>query len=395
MTELASTTLENEMDLILAYKKSIKIAELLGLTISTQTAFATAVSEVCREVIDKALEGILTLGTENESSRYFIAARITFLDNDHIQSLREGFEYAKKLVPFFEYTPEGSMATVLMKLAIPRSAKVDQKRVNDIKNYFAEGEPINPYEEVKQKNQELNKLYEEREMALTHANYLNKQKDEFLSVASHELNTPLTVLTTLAQVALRVNDNKDQKLEEFLKKIEIQSSKLRILIQQLLDISKIEHGKADYYKEEIDLNDFITSCVDLIRHFTPQHQLTVKLDKSTRVLIDKLRMEQVINNLVSNAAKYSLPGTVIHITSITDGKKSAIYIKDEGIGMSEETIANIFKKFYRSGDVLHKYRGLGMGLYIASRIVTDHDGEIQVESKEGTGSVFSVHLPVA
>lgn len=393
MIELASTTLENEMDLILAYKKSIKTAELLGFTISTQTAFATAVSEVCREVIDKAFDGVMMLATENEGIRYAIIARITFRDNDNLKSFREGFEYAKKLVPFFEYTSDGDMVTVLLKLGIPRSARVDPKKVNDVKQYFEEQGPINPYEEVKLKNVELNKLYEEREMALTHANYLNKQKDEFLSVASHELNTPLTVLTTLSQVALRINDNKNLKLEEFLKKIEIQSLKLKSLIQQLLDISKIENGKADYNKEEVDLNDFVANCVELMRHFIPQHKLQVELDNSTKILVDKLRMEQVINNLVSNAAKYSSPGSMIYITSTTDDSESVIYIRDEGIGMSEETIDNVFKKYYRSGDVLHKYRGLGMGLYIASRIVTDHNGEITVQSKEGEGSVFSVHLP--
>src|ERR1700753_1170462 len=99
MTEIAHVSLENEMDLILAYKKSIKTAELLGLTISTQTAFATAVFEVCREVIDKAFDGKLSLGAESDNVRFSIMARITFVDNDDLRSFREGFEYAKKLVP--------------------------------------------------------------------------------------------------------------------------------------------------------------------------------------------------------------------------------------------------------------------------------------------------------
>ncbi|HVS92672.1 MAG TPA: sensor histidine kinase [Mucilaginibacter sp.] len=396
MTELVSTTLENEMDLILAYKKSIKTAEQIGLTISTQTAFATAVSEVCREVIDKAFDGVLQLGVANDGGRFQIMATITFVDNDNLKSFREGFEYAKKLVPTFEYFANGNDVTVELKLGIPRSAKMDQRKVNDIKRYFELKGPINPYEEVKLKNVELNKLYEEREMALTHANYLNKQKDEFLSVASHELNTPLTVLTTLAQLASRMEAGKDVKLHEFLSKIEIQSSKLKALISQLLVISKIESGQPDYKIETVNANNFVTICVDLIKHFVPDHVVDLQLDDTNcSILIDKLRMEQVLNNLVSNAAKYSKKGSKILITTAGGTDDFCVNVQDHGIGMSEETTAKVFTKFYRSEDVTHRYRGLGMGLYIASRIVQDHNGQILIKSKEGQGSTFTICLPIA
>jgi len=394
MTELLSTSLENEMDLILAYKKSIKTAELLGLTISTQTAFATAVSEVCREVIDKAFDGKLALGAESDSGRFSMVAKITFVDDDELRSFREGFEYAKKLVPAFDYFSEGDDVTVELKMGIPRSARVDHRKVTEVKRYFDTEGPINPYEEVKLKNVELNKLNEEREMALTHANYLNKQKDEFLSVASHELNTPLTVLTTLAQLANRLEGGKDAKLHEFLRKIEIQSSKLRVLISQLLVMSKIESDRPDYKMERVDGNDFVEVCVELLRHFTTEHEVVLKLtDTNCAILVDKLRLEQVLNNLVGNAAKYSAKGTRISVTTTMDEGEFCISVADEGIGMSDETMTHVFNKFYRSEDVTHRYRGLGMGLYIASRIVQDHNGEILIKSKEGEGSTFSVCLP--
>lgn len=394
MTELVSTTLENEMDLILAYKKSIKTAELLGLTISTQTAFATAVSEVCREVIDKAFDGRLILGAENDGGRFSIAARITFVDNDDLKSLREGFEYAKKLVPLFDYTAEGDEVTILLQLGIPRSAKLDQRKVNEVKNNLNLEGPINPYEQVKQKNVELNKLYEERELALTTANYLNQQKDEFLSIAGHELNTPLTVLTTLAQLALRIDPGTNPKMGDYLKKIEVQSSKLKALISQLLVISKIESGQPDYHMERTEANDFLTNCIELVRHFVSEHNVELALDVPCYLLLDRLRVEQVINNLVSNAAKYSTPGSAIYVSTAVEDNNLFIHVHDEGIGMSAETVTNVFKKFYRSEGVVHAYRGLGMGLYIASRIVMDHKGEILVKSKEGEGSTFTVRLPL-
>ncbi|MFI5160667.1 MAG: sensor histidine kinase [Sphingobacteriales bacterium] len=323
-------------------------------------------------------------------------AKITFVDNDQLKSLREGFEYAKKLVPIFDYLAEGENVTIELKLGIPRSAKLDQKKLHDVKKYFEIDGPINPYEEVKLKNVELSKLYEERELALTNANYLNKQKDEFLSIASHELNTPLTVLTTLSQLATRMEAGKDPKLHEFLKKMELQSGKLKALISQLLVISKIESGQPDYRMEYVDVNDFVTVCTDLMKLFVANHQLEIELEGgSNAILVDKLRMEQVINNLVSNAAKYSEPGTKIVISTAVGINDICINIKDFGIGMSDETTANVFKKFYRAEDVSHRYRGLGMGLYIASRITQDHGGEIGVKSKEGEGSTFSICLPLA
>src|SRR5579859_4261684 len=99
MTTLGTVTLENEMDLILAYKKAIRIGDLLGLSVSTQTAFATAVSEVCREVIDKSTNGVASIGTEMEDSRFFLNAKINFTSYEKFKPDNEGYEYARKLIP--------------------------------------------------------------------------------------------------------------------------------------------------------------------------------------------------------------------------------------------------------------------------------------------------------
>jgi two-component system CheB/CheR fusion protein len=147
--------------------------------------------------------------------------------------------------------------------------------------------------------------------------------------------------------------------------------------------------------ELTDGNAFITACVELISHYVPEHQVTITLDATLPIMVDKLRVEQVINNLVINAAKYSTPGSTIFISTTVDAENLFIHVRDEGIGMSNETIENVFNKFYRSENVAHSYRGLGMGLYIASRIVGDHKGDIQVKSKEGEGSTFTVRLPTA
>ncbi|PPK99173.1 sensor histidine kinase [Parapedobacter indicus] len=391
MIELATITLENEMDLILAYKRSIRTAELLGLTKSTQTVFATAVSEVCREVNDKAFEGIVHLGTMATGSRYFISARITGRVDELFPSNAIGIEYARKLVPVLEFLPDGERLQIVLKLSIPYSARVTSTKIAAVRRQLKDEGPISAYEEIKIRNAALSLQKEQQELALRSATYLNQQKNEFLSVASHELNTPLTVLRSYAQIALR--ESKDGPLTKYLSKIELQSIKLGALISQLLDISKIENGKMTYEKEVTAASSFLAGCIEGGHLLFPTHDLVVDIDCNCYILIDPIRIEQVINNLLSNAVKYSEPGPV-RITTQVDGRFLTISVADAGIGMSEDTQAQVFDKFFRSTHTANTHRGLGIGLYITSQIVNDHGGSIQIKSALGQGTTMSVVLPI-
>lgn len=394
MTPLSTIALENEMDLTLAYKKSIRVGELLKLTISTQTAFATAVSEVCREIIDKGWDGKAVLGTIAEEGRFFMVAHIAGKIDDVFSKGSEGIEYARKLVPVLNINTEQDNVTIELKLGIPRANRLDQRKVNEIKQQLEQEGPISPYEEVKQKNAVLHQINQQKELALVHANFLNEQKNEFLSIVSHELNTPLTVLRSYAQIARRAEDGNNETLAKYLGKIESQSSKIATLIQQLMDISKIEQGTISYQFEAIDMNAYLQEAISNMALIFHTHEVRANLGTDCRLNIDRLRMEQVMNNLIGNAAKYSANGSKITITTAVAGGQFTIHIQDEGIGMSAETLDKVFDKFYRSENVTRKYNGLGMGLYIASRIVQDHQGDIRVQSNEGQGSVFSFSLPL-
>lgn len=395
MTQLAIITLENEMDLTLAYKKSIRVGELLKLTISTQTAFATAVSEVCREMIDKGWDGEAILGTVAEDGRFFIAACISGKIDEVFGRNNEGVEYARKLIPVLNINLEQDSVEIMLKLGIPKANRIDQRKIIEIQQQLELEGPISAYEEVKQKNAQLHQLNQQKELALIHANFLNEQKNEFLSIVSHELNTPLTVLRSYAQIACRAENGKNEVLSKYLNKIESQSSKIGTLIQQLMDVSKIEQGTITYQFEATDMNPYLQEVINGMVLMFYTHQVSAELGPDCRLNIDRLRLEQVLNNIIGNAAKYSANGSKIAITTaMTDGQFT-VHIKDEGIGMSEEALDKVFNKFYRSENVTRKYNGLGMGLYIASRIVQDHQGNIQVQSKEGQGSVFSFSLPVA
>lgn len=392
MIQLVQVALENEMDLTMAYKKSIKAAALTELSLSTQTSFATAISEVCREIIDKTREGSLSLQIQGDTFRYDLAAVITYQESEGMESLREGLQYAKKLVSVFNHSIVNSRGTIELKLGIPKSSRITPVKIQTIKNYFEQAEPNTPYEEIKQRNRQLFQINEKSEMALKQAEYLNEQKNEFLSVAGHELKTPLTILRAYTQMALR-SDCSPETLSH-LKKVDTQALKLQTMIMQLLDISKIETGKADYNMEQVNFNDYLNDMTDLIRQLIPSHELIISMDESRLIYIDKLRMEQVIMNIVGNAAKYSPGGKQIYLSTKFQPNGDLLFsVKDQGIGMSEEELHKVFEKFYRVEDITKLYNGLGMGLFICSKIISDHGGKIWVESIKEQGSTFFFTIP--
>ncbi|MDF3078287.1 MAG: sensor histidine kinase [Sphingobacteriaceae bacterium] len=391
--QIVKVALENEMDLALAYKKSIKAAELLGLSMSTQTAFATAVSEVCREVIDKTTDGIASIEIQTESSRLNLAAIISYKQSGGDEPLREGLQYAQKLVPDFSSCIKNGTGTIELKLNIPRSACVDKAKTLEVKNYFKTVAPSSAYEEVRQKNIQLFKHNEQTEIALLLAEQLSQQKNEFLSVASHELKTPLTILIAYAQLALKTDCA--PATMALIKKVDQQAQKMKTLIQQLLDISKVGDGQADYNKEPVEFNSYLQEITEIMPLLVPEHHLTVTLGESVHVSIDKLRIEQVMMNIVSNAAKYSPFAPQIKIsTKKSPENQIMVAVQDWGIGMSQEELNKIFKKFYRVEQVTKSFNGFGVGLYVSSKIITDHGGKIWVESEEGVGSTFCFTLPV-
>ncbi|GEM_PF-321117 len=395
MTLLGSTTLENEMDLTLAYKKSIFIADKLGLTLSTQTAFATAVSEVCRDVIDKATGGLLSIGTSPKESRFLIEALITYESTDKIPHPNPGFEYARRLVPVFTKDTSDGKERVTLSMALPRSLNLSDKVLIRLQAELLSAPPINSYEEIKLRNRQLQQVNLQHEQELVSIKYLDEQKKEFLSVASHELNGPLTVAYSMSQIALKLDPKTNPVLTGYLGRLQQHTAKLVRLTRQLLDISRMETGHFNYDKEVTPVPQFLTEVVDNLKLLCPDHQVVATINSNpVWVHIDRIKMEQVLNNVTGNAAKYSDAGTTITIEAIIESDQLKVLVKDQGAGMNEETVANVFSKFYRGAHGQSKFSGLGMGLYVASTIMTDHDGSITVSSTPGTGSTFTILLPL-
>lgn len=393
MIKVVNISLENEMDLVLAHKRSMKVAESLGLTLATQTTFATAVSEIARTVIEHTHEGQLEIGLEQNKQRYGLLAFIRYGKSIRFTNEDAGFYYAQKLVPEFRLVEGEEFNTIEMKIGIPRSLKLDAAKIRGLQKYFQDDPPLNAYEEIKQRNHKLSEIANIREEELKQSRLIDEKKTEFMSIASHEIKTPITIIKAYTQIAKGLSDQGSEQMRQLISKVDQQTSKLLFLVQQLLDISKVENGSLQYNMEEVSLNPFITSMIEILQHILPHHEISAVLPENVIVKIDKIRMEQVFSNLIGNAAKYSPKNTRIYIECKNEEEFVTIGVIDQGIGMSKSSISSIFEKFYRDKDVVNTHSGLGMGLYISSKIITDHGGKIWAESTEGKGSKFFFTIP--
>jgi len=394
MIELINLTLENEMDLVLAQKKASKLSEVIKLTISTQAIFVTAIAEISRVVIEFTDNGILSLGLKQENDRFSLVGIIKYVPTEGIKIPEENYHYARKLVPLFDISISEEITEVTISIQLPKSLNLNNKKVQLLMDFFESEPPISAYEEVKKKNLELFQIAEVKDQQLKQSKYIDEKRNEFISIASHELKTPITIIKAYTQLVLSGKENCSEYIKGILKKIDAQSTKLTNLVQQLLDTSKIENGRLEYNYKAISFNSYFDETSFLITHIIPEHKLTIELGPDIKVKIDKERMDQVFSNLISNAGKYSLPGSAILLRTSIDSRGDLIVsVTDEGIGMSEVNIEKIFEKFYRNKQVMNGYSGLGMGLYITSKIVTDHGGKIWVESVKDKGSTFYFSLP--
>lgn len=393
MIKIVEISLENEMDLILAHKRSMKVAEKLGLSIATQTTFATAISEIVRTIIEYTDKGCLTISLEQNGLRYALRGLITFDSDIELSTKNDGFYYAQKLVPTFNLTEQDGKSDIEIKIGLPRSLQLNALKIQALKDFFLSELPLNPYEEIKMRNLSLHKIAGEQEEELRRTKIINEKKNEFISIASHEIKTPITIIKAYTQLVKSSEGQCSDRIKGFLDKIDHQTTKLVSLVQQLLDVSKIENGSMVYTIENTALNPFIMEMVAVMKNILPHHEVIINLPEEVNVQIDRLRMEQVFSNLIGNAAKYSGKNTRIRIETVQEEQFIKVAINDQGIGMSKDSVKSIFDKFYRDKDVLTTHAGLGMGLYIASKIVSDHGGKIWVESESGTGSTFFFTIP--
>jgi two-component system, sensor histidine kinase and response regulator len=245
---------------------------------------------------------------------------------------------------------------------------------------------------------ELERTVEERTGELQEA---IQARDEFLSIASHELKTPLTSLVAHLQMLLRSLQRGQQppieQLERRLQAAEQASKRLVKLINGLLDVSRISAGRLELELEAVDLAEVTREVVGRFEQELAEGGclLELGLEGAAGKAVgrwDRFRIEQVVTNLLANAIKYG-PGKPIEVRVEVDGGKARLVVRDRGIGIAPEQVERIFGQFERAVSARH-YGGMGLGLFIVRQIVEAHGGEIRVDSEPDAGSTFTVELPV-
>jgi PAS domain S-box-containing protein len=225
-------------------------------------------------------------------------------------------------------------------------------------------------------------------------------RDEFLSVASHELKTPLSALNLQLQILQRNIQPKAKTAPTFEMVDNSMSSSLRqvksliYLVEELMDVSRIHSGKFSLNLEDVDLGSIVKEIVERLRYQLQIAKCPVKLelDSSITGLWDATRLEQIIVNLISNAIKYA-PGSPIHISAHQDGEKAVLIVEDKGPGIPAEAQATIFQRFQRVQRIKN-VSGLGLGLFVVKCIVEAHQGTVRLESAAGKGCKFTIEIPL-
>jgi two-component system sensor histidine kinase/response regulator len=265
---------------------------------------------------------------------------------------------------------------------------------------------LSTYENAVQKNNELHKAHNdlmEAHHQLEQKNIelekLNEEKTRFLSVAAHDLRNPLTIIYTTADlITEELKEKTSEETIEFLEMIKQSSKFMRDLLEELLDVSIIDSGKLSIYLEPVDIIELIRNNVSLNRVIAGRKQITVEFNPIKGLplfQLDRKKIEQVFNNLISNAIKYSYPQSRVVIDSMCENGNLVISVHDTGQGIPPAEMDKLFKPFPRlSVKTTSGESSTGLGLVIVRKIVEAHNGKVWAESRVKEGTTFNISIPI-
>ncbi|MCM8792501.1 MAG: cell wall metabolism sensor histidine kinase WalK [Candidatus Omnitrophica bacterium] len=234
---------------------------------------------------------------------------------------------------------------------------------------------------------------------ITELRRLERIRQDFVANVSHELRTPVSSIKGYAETLLEGAIEDKDNAKEFISIIYHESNRLAHLIDDLLDLSKIESGKMKMVFSPLEINPIVKNCVDALEKQAKQKSISISLDLSDnlpKVLADEKRLSQVFLNLLDNAIKYTPQGGSVKISASLKEKFVQIDVADTGIGIAEKDLSRIFERFYRVDKARSReLGGTGLGLSIVKHIVLAHGGQVWVKSQLGAGSTFSFTLPKA
>ncbi|OWK74302.1 hybrid sensor histidine kinase/response regulator [Flavobacteriaceae bacterium JJC] len=255
---------------------------------------------------------------------------------------------------------------------------------------------VKTFYRIYEQSRALNEMQKALRAEIEFRKEAERKKDEFISIASHELKTPMTSIKGYIQLLERSLDKNDiETVRTRVHKVQNQVEKLNLLIADLLDISKIESGKLQFNKTSFCFDELLDHLLETMQQANPQIKIVRKGIQAGVIHGDEMRIEQVIVNFITNAIKYAPDTEEIEIHVLK--KEDSLYfsVKDSGIGMPKEHLAKIFDKFYRIEETSERFQGLGIGLYICREIIERHEGSIGAVSEPGEGSEFYFTIPLS
>ena len=223
-----------------------------------------------------------------------------------------------------------------------------------------------------------------------------ERKNDFIGMVSHELKTPLTSMRGYVQMLLlKMRKLNDEFAISSLEKTNTQIGKMTKMINGFLNVSRLESGKIHIDHKVFDLAELVKETEEESLSTIASHTIIFAPVEETIVNADRDKIGQVINNLISNAVKYSVAGSTIYVACVTIDNRALISVRDEGMGIKPQDASKIFERYYRvEGTQMFSISGFGIGLYLCAEIIHRHEGEIWVDSDFGKGSTFSFSLPV-
>jgi signal transduction histidine kinase len=242
------------------------------------------------------------------------------------------------------------------------------------------------------------RLYEATQQARAEAEEANRVKDEFVSIVSHELRAPLTAIKGFAKtLVLKDEELSPATRREFLSTVNEQAERLARLVDDLLQVSRIDSKRVRVEWTEVAVDELVRELMSQFHSKWGSRRILVDADPGLPyVRADRSKLEEVLINLIDNAIKYSPEGTPVRVTARAVGDEVEVDVEDRGIGIAPEDVAQLFQKFQRiTTPATRDIGGTGLGLYIVKGLVEAHGGRVWVESVPGTGSTFAFTMPRA
>jgi signal transduction histidine kinase len=223
----------------------------------------------------------------------------------------------------------------------------------------------------------------------------NAMRDEMMGIVAHELRTPLTTISLRAQLARRGAKLLPEPVAELVALIERSTARMLRIIEDLLEVSKLDAGTLDVERRVVDLGELVEEVAARARAANPDFRIEVRATRPLRIEADPVRIDQVLTNLLSNAVKYSGDARVVEVEAFPSERQARVRVRDHGIGIEPAQRERVFDRFFRTGEGRRAAGGFGLGLYICRKLVELHGGTIGVDSEVARGSTFWFALPRA